>query len=47
MARANEFDYERLYDYFGNSIRADARAAVRRSADRHIGWVRGDVDHLT
>jgi hypothetical protein len=26
---------------------ADAKAVVRRSADRHAGWIRGDYDHLT
>ncbi|MBO0876471.1 MAG: hydrolase [Pseudonocardia sp.] len=39
--------YDRLYDNFGRTIHSDARAAVRRSADRYIGWVRGDFDHLT
>ncbi|WP_028921035.1 hydrolase [Pseudonocardia acaciae] len=39
--------FDRLYDNFGRTIDTDARAAVRRSADRYIGWVRGDFDHLT
>ncbi len=48
IARAvEEFDFDRLYGNFAVRIDADARAAVRRSADRHIGWVRGDFDHLT
>ena len=48
VARAlEEFDFERLYGNFAIRIDADARAIVRRSADRHIGWVRGDFDHLT
>lgn len=42
-----EFDFDRLYDNFGKLIRTDARAVIRRSADRYIGWVRGDFDHLT
>jgi hypothetical protein len=42
-----EFDFDRLYGNFALRIDADARAVVRRSADRHIGWVRGDFDHLT
>ncbi|WP_225725683.1 MULTISPECIES: MBL fold metallo-hydrolase [unclassified Nocardia] len=42
-----EFEFDRLYDNFGMTIDTDARAAVRRSADRHIAWVRGDFDHLT
>jgi hypothetical protein len=41
------FSYDRLYGNFGASIPADARAVVRRSADRHAAWVRGDYDHLT
>ena len=28
-------------------IDTDASAAVRRSADRYIAWVRGDHDDLT
>ncbi len=48
VTRAVEvFDFGRLYDSFGHTIDTDARAAVRRSADRYIGWVRGDFDHLT
>ena len=39
--------FDRLYDNFGNTIDADADAAVRRSADRYIGWVRGDFDEST
>jgi hypothetical protein len=41
------FDFDRLYGNFDNVIPADARAIVRWSANRHIGWVRGDFDHLT
>jgi hypothetical protein len=41
------FDYDRLYGNFGASIPVDARAVVRRSADRHAAWARGDYDHLT
>ena len=48
IARTLErFDFDRLYGNFDNVITADARAVVRRSADRHWGWVRGDFDHLT
>lgn len=39
--------FDRLYNNFGSSIKADARAVVRFSADRHAAWVRGDFDHLT
>lgn len=41
------FAFDRLYDNFGGTIDADARAIVRRSAERYKGWVRGDFDHLT
>jgi hypothetical protein len=39
--------FDRLYDNFGRTIATGAKAAVRRSADRYVGWVRGDFDHLT
>jgi hypothetical protein len=39
--------FDRLYDNFGRTIEAGAAAAVRRSADRYCGWVRGDFDQLT
>jgi glyoxylase-like metal-dependent hydrolase (beta-lactamase superfamily II) len=39
--------FERLYGNFGGVIDADARAAVRRSADRYMAWVSGANDHLT
>ena len=39
--------FDRLYDNFGSVIPVDAKAVVRRSADRHAAWVRGDYDHLT
>jgi hypothetical protein len=41
------YAFDRLYGNFDNVIPTDALAAVRRSAERHIGWVRGDFDHLT
>jgi glyoxylase-like metal-dependent hydrolase (beta-lactamase superfamily II) len=41
------FEYDRLYGNFGASIPVNARAVVRRSADRHAAWARGDYDHLT
>jgi hypothetical protein len=48
LAKAVEaFSFDRMYDNFGRTVDTDARAAVRRSADRYIGWVRGDFDHLT
>jgi hypothetical protein len=42
-----QFAFDRLYDNFGHTIATDARVVVRRSADRYMGWVRGDFDHLT
>jgi glyoxylase-like metal-dependent hydrolase (beta-lactamase superfamily II) len=39
--------FDRLYGNFGNTIPSDARSVVLRSADRYIGWVSGDYDHLT
>jgi hypothetical protein len=48
ITRAVEvLEFDRLYDNFGKTVDTDARAATRRSADRYIGWVRGDFDHLT
>ena len=48
IARTLErFDFDRLYANFDTVIDRDALAVVRRSADRHRGWVRGDFDELT
>jgi hypothetical protein len=44
---AEQLQFDRLYDNFGRGVASDARAAVRRSADRYIAWVRGDHDDLT
>jgi hypothetical protein len=44
---AEQLQFDRLYDNFARGIGNDARAAVRRSADRYIAWVRGDQDDLT
>jgi hypothetical protein len=41
------FSFDRMYDNFGRTVDTDARAALRRSADRYIGWIRGDFDHVT
>ena len=45
--QVERFEFDRLYGNFDNIISADARAVVRWSANRHVGWVRGDFDHLT
>lgn len=42
-----ELAFDRVYDNFGRTIDTGAPAAVRRSAERYAGWVRGDFDHLT
>jgi hypothetical protein len=39
--------FDRLVDNFGSTVRRDAAAVVQRSAERYIGWVRGDFDELT
>lgn len=39
--------FERLYNNFDGVIPADALAVVRRSAERHAAWTRGDHDDLT
>ncbi|WP_233265448.1 MBL fold metallo-hydrolase [Leifsonia sp. AG29] len=39
--------FDRMYGNLGNRLPRDARDTVLRSADRYIGWVSGDFDHLT
>jgi hypothetical protein len=39
--------FDRLYDNFGKTIDSGAGAAVATSAERYVGWVRGDFDDLT
>jgi hypothetical protein len=46
-AHLEQFAFDRMYGNFDNVIDADARGILRRSADRHAAWVRGDHDHLT
>jgi hypothetical protein len=46
-ARVLALQPERLYDNFGGGVGADAAHWVARSAERYVGWVRGDFDHLT
>lgn len=43
----DRLEFDRLYGNFANVIASDAKEVVRRSAERHIGWVNGDFDHLT
>jgi hypothetical protein len=48
LARAvGDLAFDRLYDNFGRTIDTGAAAAVRRSADRYVGWARGDFDERT
>jgi hypothetical protein len=42
-----QLPFDRLYDNLGGTIEAGAAEAVRRSADRYCGWVRGEFDQLT
>lgn len=46
-SHVERFPFDRLYGNFDNVIPTNAREIVRWSADRHIGWTRGDFDHLT
>jgi hypothetical protein len=46
-AGVSEHAFERMYDNFGRGPKSDAAAAVKRSAERYVGWVRGDFDDLT
>ena len=39
--------FDRLYNNFGAVVPSDAKVVLRRSADRHAAWTRGDFDHLT
>ena len=45
--RVLSLDFDRLYDNFGGRVGTGAAGRVRRSAERYIGWVRGDHDNLT
>ncbi|MFD2080419.1 hypothetical protein SAMN05421678_1254 [Actinopolymorpha cephalotaxi] len=45
--RVEPYDFERLHGNFGAVVEEDAKGAVRRSADRYIGWVSGDFDSDT
>ncbi|WP_020573780.1 hypothetical protein [Actinopolymorpha alba] len=44
VGRLEPYAYDRLYGNFAGVVEIDAKAAVRRSADRYIGWIRGDFD---
>ncbi|SEE73444.1 hydrolase [Ruania alba] len=42
-----ELIFDRIVGNFGNVIDSGGQEVLRRSAERHIAWVRGDFDHLT
>ncbi|MBP2330475.1 hypothetical protein JOF56_010860 [Kibdelosporangium banguiense] len=44
--RLEPYEFERLYSLLGGTVLADAKQAVRQSADRYIAWVSGANDHL-
>lgn len=46
-AQCEQLAFDVMIGNFDNRIEAAARAVLRASADRHIGWVRGDFDHLS
>ena len=46
-SHVERFEFDRLYNNFRGIIPVDARAIVRRSADRHAAWTSGANDHLT
>ncbi len=39
--------FDRIIGNFGNTISSGGQQVLRRSAERHIAWVRGDFDHIT
>jgi glyoxylase-like metal-dependent hydrolase (beta-lactamase superfamily II) len=47
IQRLEPYPYDRLYTLLGYHIDRDAKAAVRRSAERQNAWVRGDFDQNT
>ncbi|MFJ4169574.1 MBL fold metallo-hydrolase [Paenarthrobacter sp. NPDC089714] len=40
-------EFDRMYGNFNNVIPSGAKAVLRKSAERHAAWARGDFDHLT
>ena len=40
-------DFDRVYDNVGGRVLDEAHTWVERSAERYVGWVRGDFDHVT
>ncbi|UFU02963.1 hydrolase [Ruania suaedae] len=46
-AQLASLTFDRIVGNFGNAIDSDGQEVLRRSAERHIAWVRGDFDRLT
>ncbi len=46
VERLEPYEFDRLYGLLGGAVLSDAKGAVRRSAERYIGWVSGANDHL-
>jgi hypothetical protein len=44
--RLEPYEFDRVYSLMGRTVPADAKNAVRRSAERYIDWVTGSNDHL-
>ena len=44
LDRLEPLDYDRMYGSFGQVVPAGSRAIVRKSLERYIGWIRGDID---
>ncbi|MBU8817988.1 hydrolase [Mycolicibacterium goodii] len=45
--RLDKYDFDRIYTLGGDEIESAAKDVLRRSAETHIRWARGDFDHLT
>lgn len=46
LDRLEPYEFDRLYALTGATLQADAKGAVRRSAERYVAWVSGANDHL-
>lgn len=44
--RLEPYEFDRLHGLAGGTVLGDAKAAVRRSAERYIAWISGAYDHL-
>jgi hypothetical protein len=46
-ATLGALEFDRIYGLLVNLIDSGGKESVRRSAERHAAWVRGDYDDLT